>query len=82
MLLNHIFIEKKRIINYCTEVLIIKKGKLKVIFYNSKGKNIGKSKILNKDDLIILFKDGHGFKVIKDCKIIEVKQGPKSCFTT
>ena len=58
------------------EVLIIKKGKLKVIFYDKNGKSINIQKILNTDDLIILFKGGHGFDVLEDCKIIEIKQGP------
>ena len=73
---SHIHIKNRRIINYCTEVLIIKKGKLKVIFYNKKGKRINKQKTLNPDDVIILFKGGHGFDVLEDCKIIEIKQGP------
>ena len=72
----HIHKKKKRIINYCTEVLLIKKGVLKIQFYNEKGINIKKDKKLYKDDIIILFKGGHGFEVIKDCKVIEIKQGP------
>ena len=73
---SHIHIKNRRIINYCTEVLIIKKGKLRVIFYNKRGERINKHKILNTDDVIILFKGGHGFDILEDCKIIEIKQGP------
>lgn len=73
---SHIHLKQKRIINYSSEVLIIKKGKLKIIFYNDTGKKILKPKILNKDDIIILFKGGHGFETLTDCEIIEVKQGP------
>jgi len=72
----HIHKKNKRIINYCTEVLLIKEGILKIQFYNEKGVNIKKDKKLYKSDIIILFKGGHGFEVIKDCKIIEIKQGP------
>ncbi len=72
----HVHIKNKRIINYCTEVLIVKSGKLKVLFYDKKGKKINKEKILFSDDLIILFKGGHGFEVLENCKIIEIKQGP------
>ena len=32
--------------------------------------------MLNTDDVIIVFKGGHGFDVLEDCKIIEIKQGP------
>jgi hypothetical protein len=34
------------------------------------------SKILKKEDLIILNDGSHGFKIIKKCKLIEIKQGP------
>lgn len=73
---SHIHIKKKRIIKYCTEVLLIYSGKVKIIFYDINGKNIKKSKILNSGDIIILFKGGHGFKFYKKTKIIEIKQGP------
>ena len=72
----HIHKKNKRIINYCTEVLLIKEGALQVQFYNEKGINIKNDKKLYKNDILILFKGGHGFKVTKDCKIIEIKQGP------
>ena len=32
--------------------------------------------LLNKGDIILLIKGGHGFSVIEDVKMIEVKQGP------
>ncbi|MDC1280639.1 hypothetical protein N8Z07_04990, partial [Pelagibacteraceae bacterium] len=48
----------------------------KVQFYNEKGISIKKEKKLYKDDVIILFKGGHGFEVTKNCEIIEIKQGP------
>ena len=60
-----------------TEVLIILKGILRVDFYSPKEKYLF-SKKLFKDDLIMLSNGGHGFKVLKDVKMIEVKQGPYS----
>ena len=36
------------------------------------------SKKLYANDLIMLSNGGHGFKVLKDVKMIEVKQGPYS----
>jgi len=47
-----------------------------VIFYDEKKKNIKQDKILKKGDLILLFNGGHGFEVLKDVEIIEIKQGP------
>ena len=72
----HTHIKKKRIINFCSEVLLLKKGILKIIFFNDKGREINLDKRLYKNDLIILFKGGHGFEVIKDIEMIEIKQGP------
>ena len=70
-------LHKKRLkkIYDTNEVLIILDGKMKVDFFTNKKKYL-KSEILNKNDIIILMKGGHGFKIIKDCKFIEVKQGP------
>jgi hypothetical protein len=58
-----------------TEVILLLKGSLKIDFYNEKRKYL-LSKILNEKDIIMLVEGGHGFKVIKDVEMIEVKQGP------
>ncbi len=72
----HIHLKKPRVINYCTEVLLIEKGKVKVKFYDLKEKDIKKDKILNEGDIIILFQGGHEFKILNKTQIIEIKQGP------
>lgn len=73
----HTHKESLRKIKGTTEVLIILKGELKINFYNNKKKYIF-SKIAKKNDIIILLSGGHGFEVRKNCKMIEVKQGPYS----
>ena len=60
-----------------TEVIILLKGILRIDFYNDKEKYLF-SKKLYANDLIMLSNGGHGFKVLKDVKMIEVKQGPYS----
>ncbi len=62
-------------IDSTTEVLIIFKGILRVDFYDQKEKYLF-SKKLYANDLIMLSSGGHGFKVMKDVEMIEVKQGP------
>ena len=57
------------------EVLYIKSGKIRVDFYDKKKKYLV-SKILNKGDVILLSEGGHGFRVIEECEMYEVKQGP------
>ena len=60
-----------------TEVIILLKGILRVDFYNEK-KNYLFSKKVYADDIIMLVNGGHGFKVLKNVEMIEVKQGPYS----
>tara|TARA_Y100000816_G_scaffold183560_1_gene133031 strand:- start:559 stop:996 length:438 start_codon:yes stop_codon:yes gene_type:complete len=58
-----------------TEVLLLLKGILRVDFYKQNKKYLF-SKILKEKCIIFLVHGGHGFKVIKDVEMIEVKQGP------
>tara|TARA_B100000780_G_C21035551_1_gene415316 strand:- start:435 stop:848 length:414 start_codon:yes stop_codon:yes gene_type:complete len=78
---THYHVKKTRKISFFSEMLLIKKGVLKIMFYDEKNKHLKKDKILNKDDIILLLKGGHGFEVIKEVDIIEVKQGPYNILT-
>ncbi|HXB40141.1 MAG TPA: hypothetical protein VNZ49_06335 [Bacteroidia bacterium] len=57
------------------EVLIIKKGKLKVNFYDAQ-QNFISDFLLEGGDVILLASGGHGFEVIEEVEMIEIKQGP------
>lgn len=57
------------------EVLFIKKGKLRVDFYDDYEDYL-ESAILNAGDVILLVSGGHGFVVLEEVEMIEVKQGP------
>lgn len=57
------------------EVLFIKKGKLRVDFYDEYEDYL-ESRDLNAGDVILLVSGGHGFQVLEDVEMIEVKQGP------
>tara|TARA_B100001123_G_C15252445_1_gene1003314 strand:- start:60 stop:494 length:435 start_codon:yes stop_codon:yes gene_type:complete len=71
----HIHYLIPRTVNALQEVLFIKKGKLRVDFYDNK-KNYLFSEILFTGDFIVLISAGHGFFMLEDSEIIEVKQGP------
>ena len=60
-----------------TEVILILKGELRVDFYSPKKKYLF-SKVLKKNDIIMLVHGGHGFKVLKNVEMLEIKQGPYS----
>ncbi len=59
------------------EVLVIKKGKLRVDFYDDYEDYL-ESRILNMGDVILLVSGGHGFQVLEEIEMIEIKQGPYS----
>lgn len=59
------------------EVLFIKKGKLRVDFYDDYEDYL-ESKVLEAGDVILLISGGHGFTVLEEVEMIEVKQGPYS----
>lgn len=59
------------------EVLLIKKGKLRVDFYDDYEDYL-ESRMLNAGDVILLVSGGHGFNVVEEVEMIEVKQGPYS----
>jgi hypothetical protein len=65
----------KREVHLTQEVLFIKSGKIRVDFYTD-NQEYFKSTFLYSGDVILLSNGGHGFKMLEDSEIIEVKQGP------
>src|SRR5262245_33957267 len=65
----------KREVFRTNETLFIRKGKLRVDFYSDKGE-YRKSRVLRSGDVILLVVGGHGFEVLEDLNMVEVKQGP------
>ena len=68
-------LHKKRMtkIYYTTEVILILKGILRVDFYTQTKKYLF-SKVLKDKDIIMLVSGGHGFKVLKNLEMLEIKQ--------
>lgn len=73
----HLHKPVERLVSYTKEVLFIKSGKVRVDFYDE-NKYFLFSSILNSGDVILLAYGGHGFVMLEDTEIIEVKQGPYS----
>lgn len=65
----------KRDIHLTQETLFLKKGKLKINFYDSDNKYFD-ARTLTAGDVVLLAGGGHGFEVLEDIEMIEVKQGP------
>lgn len=64
-----------REVSYTKEVLVIRKGKLRVDFYEDDQTYI-ESHIVNQGDIILLAFGGHGFECLEEVEMVEIKQGP------
>lgn len=71
----HVHNPVTREVHYTQEVLLIKRGKLRVDFYTDDQAYI-QSRTLEAGDVILLMTGGHGFEVLEEIEMIEVKQGP------
>lgn len=71
----HVHNPVSRQVHYTQEVLFIKRGRLRVDFYDSSRCYL-RSRILEAGDVILLATGGHGFEVLEEIEMIEVKQGP------
>jgi mannose-6-phosphate isomerase-like protein (cupin superfamily) len=64
-----------RTVSYSQETLFIKRGRLRVDFFDERQEFL-ESRELKAGDVILLIKGGHGFEVLEELEMIEVKQGP------
>lgn len=71
----HVHNQVAREVFYTQEVLVIKSGKLRVDLYTDE-QVYQESKILGQGDVILLASGGHGFEVLDDVQMLEIKQGP------
>jgi mannose-6-phosphate isomerase-like protein (cupin superfamily) len=71
----HVHNPVSRSVQYTQEVLFVKSGKLRADFYDHERQYL-ESRILEGGDVILLAAGGHGFEVLEEVEMIEVKQGP------
>ena len=71
----HIHKRVKREVLYTNEVLLIKSGVVKVDFYDDDTKYL-ESRNIYPGDILLLIKGGHGFTILEEAEIYEIKQGP------
>ena len=71
----HVHNKVQREVFYTQEVLFIKKGKVKIDFFDDDRKPVD-AIIVQTGDVVLLASGGHGFEMLEDTEMIEVKQGP------
>lgn len=71
----HVHNPVERTVAYTQETLFIKRGRLRVDFFDDHQTYL-ESRELKAGDVILLVRGGHGFQVLEELEMIEVKQGP------
>jgi mannose-6-phosphate isomerase-like protein (cupin superfamily) len=71
----HVHRRAPRQINYTNEVLVIRSGRVKVNFYDDQ-RELCRELVLETGDIILLMQSGHGFEMLEDGEMVEIKQGP------
>ncbi len=73
----HVHNPVPRGVTFSLEALFIRRGRLRVDLYTSDRRYV-ESRVLAAGDVIFLAAGGHGFEVLDDVEMIEIKQGPYS----
>lgn len=71
----HIHKPAERSIRGTPEVLYVRKGRMRATFYSHEKIRKGEV-VLDQGDVILLFEGGHGFDMLEDTVLMEIKQGP------
>jgi len=71
----HVHNPVPRQVVHTQEVLLIRKGRLRVTLYTTRCERL-QSVDLAAGDLILLCGGGHGFEMLEETTLVEVKQGP------
>jgi mannose-6-phosphate isomerase-like protein (cupin superfamily) len=71
----HVHNPVERRVSLTQETLFIRKGRMRVDFYDEARRYLRSYELLT-GDVILLIKGGHGFEVLEDTEFVEVKQGP------
>jgi len=73
----HVHNKIARNVHYTQETLFVRRGRVRIDFYSDERDFVG-SRVLKTGDIILLASGGHGFTMLEETEIIEVKQGPYS----
>ena len=65
----------ERTIKGTTEVLLVKSGRCIADIYDDQQQLVTSCE-LSERDIIMLIAGGHGFRMLEDCALFEIKQGP------
>ncbi len=64
-----------REVHYTQEVLVVRRGRVKATMYDQANQPAA-TVVLETGDTILLAEGGHGFEMLEDTELLDVKQGP------
>lgn len=71
----HVHLRRKIEITEVQEIFRVEKGRVMANLYTEEGKKF-ESVELGEGDIIFFVSGGHGFDMLEDTKLLEIKQGP------
>lgn len=74
-IIRHVHRPLERHIVGTSEVLVVKKGRCEVDIYND-ARELVATRELHEGDILLMVGGGHGFRMLEDTVLLEVKQGP------
>ena len=72
---RHVHLPIERKIVGTTEVLLVQRGRCEVDVFTA-DRELVTTRVLGVGDMVIAVNGGHGFRVLEDLVLLEVKQGP------
>jgi hypothetical protein len=74
-IIPHVHLPVTRTVEGTSECLVVRKGRCEVDFYDSTRRFVT-TRTLKAGDILLLLRGGHGFRMLEDTILLEVKQGP------
>lgn len=71
----HVHVPQKRNLTGTSEVLWVRSGRVEVTFYSNARKEVAR-RVLESGDVVLLVGGGHGFRMLEETVMLELKQGP------
>lgn len=72
---RHVHLPLERRIVGTSEVLILKQGRCEIDIYNDERELVA-TRELRTGDVMLMVSGGHGFRMLEDTVLLEIKQGP------
>lgn len=74
VILAHDHHAEPRTLQTCPECLVIRSGSCEMTLYDHERREVSVH-ILNEQDIVLVLGGGHGFRMLEDCEIVEIRAG-------